>query len=453
VFTQGQGTRNPIIQSFTANPTNVTQGQPITFQALAHDPDNQPLQFNWTATSGTLSTNTGQVVSWIPPAQPGTYTVMVTVTNGRGGFATGAHNLIVQADGSAKIGVTPMASAPPTVVISPSATVSPVASPLSPPSVATSPMASLPPQVAPSPTMNRPATVTTVKNLPAGLEHPNWVSTRQMKVMPGTSTLYFPNVSDAPYRSKFGTVDSSLNISVSPTSIDEPVFEFGFVGDARYYVGTTHIVKPDGSSLPIPSDERTSDLEIVGRYAYSGSGQWNCIFRTDLETGETIEFAGVKGGRREHRNGVGKEVQFIAIQDVAYNAAANALFVLDDTRIRKLTLAGEVSDFVGLERTHNVPPLDGKGSAARLNRAYYMVSDDAGNLFFTEFDYGTLRMVTPEGEVTTIAGKPRTMRTRADGTGAEAAFANPLAISFGKFNTGPALFIGDGNHIRIATGW
>jgi hypothetical protein len=150
VFTQGKGTRNPIIQSFTATPTNVTQGQAITFQALAHDPDGQPLQFNWSTTDGTLSTNTGQVVSWIPPAKPGTYTVMVTVSNGRGGFATGAHNLIVQPDGSAKIGVTPMASAAPTVPIAPSSTPSapdsvvpsPTTSPMDSPSPVASPTAS-----------------------------------------------------------------------------------------------------------------------------------------------------------------------------------------------------------------------------------------------------------------------------------------------------------------------
>jgi hypothetical protein len=154
VFTQGQGTRNPIIQSFTATPTNVTQGQAIAFQVAAHDPDGQPLQFNWSATDGTLSTNTGLVVSWIPPNKPGVYTVMVTVSNGRGGFATGAQNLTVQADGSARIGNTPGASAPPTVLISPSpspsATNSPNESPLPVPSIATSPLASASPVASPT---------------------------------------------------------------------------------------------------------------------------------------------------------------------------------------------------------------------------------------------------------------------------------------------------------------
>jgi hypothetical protein len=201
VFTQGQGTRNPIIQSFTATPTNVTQGQAITFQALAHDPDGQPLQFNWSTTDGTLSTNTGQVVSWIPPAKPGTYTVMVTVSNGRGGFATGAHNLIVQPDGSAKIGVTPMASAAPTVPIAPSSTPSPsdsvvpspTTSPMDSPSPVASPTAS--PQPSPSPSRSSiiplPFTSQEAFALPLKLPGTNTLQNRTYRTVSASGQRYW----------------------------------------------------------------------------------------------------------------------------------------------------------------------------------------------------------------------------------------------------------------------
>lgn len=129
-YTYGQGSRNPIIQAFTANPTNVTQQQPITFQVVAYDSENEVLQFNWSATGGTLSTNTGQVVSWIPPTTPGVYTVMVTVANGRGGFVMGSQNLTVQGDGTAGIGGKPGSPVPvPTVVPSPQPSPTPVATP------------------------------------------------------------------------------------------------------------------------------------------------------------------------------------------------------------------------------------------------------------------------------------------------------------------------------------
>lgn len=100
--------RNPVIHAFTANPSNfVPAGQPITFQVVAHDPADQPLQYNWAATGGTLSATTGQIIVWNPPEKPGTYTVSTMISNARGGATSGHQNLIVQADGSAKLTAEP----------------------------------------------------------------------------------------------------------------------------------------------------------------------------------------------------------------------------------------------------------------------------------------------------------------------------------------------------------
>lgn len=99
-----QGVHNPLIQSLTANPTNQTApGQPLTFQAVAFDPDQDVMQFNWSATGGVLSATVGQAVSWMPPASPGVYTVTVTIVDGHGGSTVGSLNLITQADGTARM--------------------------------------------------------------------------------------------------------------------------------------------------------------------------------------------------------------------------------------------------------------------------------------------------------------------------------------------------------------
>lgn len=145
------GGRNPIIQSYTANPSNqVPQGQPITFQVVAYDPERDVLQFNWSATGGTLSTNSGQVVSWIPPAKAGVYTVMVTVANSRGGFVMGSLNLIVQSDGTTGVGGQPPvgASIPPSPTPAPVATAVPTTAPTATPVATTAPTAT----PAPTPT-------------------------------------------------------------------------------------------------------------------------------------------------------------------------------------------------------------------------------------------------------------------------------------------------------------
>lgn len=95
---------NPIINALTANPTNVTKGQAITVSIRAQDPKQQPLDYAWSATGGTLSTTTGQLVQWIPPTEPGTYTINVLVSNGTGGSTAGSLNLVVAADGGGVIG-------------------------------------------------------------------------------------------------------------------------------------------------------------------------------------------------------------------------------------------------------------------------------------------------------------------------------------------------------------
>jgi hypothetical protein len=156
---------------------------------VANDPDRQPLQFNWSATDGTLSTNTGQVVSWIPPAKPGTYTVMVTVANGRGGFATGAQNLIVQADGSAKIGVTPMASAEPTVLISPPSIPSIAVSPVAPPLAVPSPLASPTPGPAGTPSPSPSSTAAPAQRVLVPLPFTSQEANERVPLLPGANVV------------------------------------------------------------------------------------------------------------------------------------------------------------------------------------------------------------------------------------------------------------------------
>lgn len=117
---------NPVIQSFTANPGNeVPAGQPITFQVVAHDPKNQPLQFNWSSTGGTMTATSGQVTTWLPPDAPGLYTVSTIISNGRGGSVVGHQNLRVRADGS----VATAAVAPAAPVVTP---VAPAVTPVAP---------------------------------------------------------------------------------------------------------------------------------------------------------------------------------------------------------------------------------------------------------------------------------------------------------------------------------
>lgn len=131
------GNRQPILQALSANPSSQSVGgQPITFTVLTHDPDGDQLQLTWTATGGILSATAGQTVSWRPPPTPGTYSVMVTVSDGRGGATTAAQNIIVAGD-TARLqpptgvspGPTPQPEQRPTASDSPTAAPSAIAAP------------------------------------------------------------------------------------------------------------------------------------------------------------------------------------------------------------------------------------------------------------------------------------------------------------------------------------
>ncbi len=168
-----KGARNPIIQSYTANITQVQPGQPITFTVVAHDPEDQPLQYNWSATGGTLSGNTGQIVSWDPPEKAGIYTVSVIVSNARGGATTGALNLTVKASTQAPAvpAATPVPTPSPAASVTPvpAASVTPAPTPVQTPTPPPSPAPTAAPSATPQPAAEEPATLMGTVHDDAGL--------------------------------------------------------------------------------------------------------------------------------------------------------------------------------------------------------------------------------------------------------------------------------------------
>lgn len=101
----GTGTAPPVLSGLTSNPSSVTvtEGKPLTIQAVGNDPDGDTLAYNWTATGGTLNTTAGQLVYWIPPSTAGTYAVSVVVTDSRGASTSGSVNVVVSPQGTAVV--------------------------------------------------------------------------------------------------------------------------------------------------------------------------------------------------------------------------------------------------------------------------------------------------------------------------------------------------------------
>lgn len=82
----------PVVTSLTAEPTSVAPGASSTITCVASDPDGDPLTYAWTyagPSSGSIP-GTGSTITWVAPDAEGTYTISVTVDDGRGGTATGS---------------------------------------------------------------------------------------------------------------------------------------------------------------------------------------------------------------------------------------------------------------------------------------------------------------------------------------------------------------------------
>jgi hypothetical protein len=123
---------------------------------------------------------------------------------------------------------------------------------------------------------------------------------------------------------------------------------------------------------------------------------------------------GVPGGA----DGAGAGASFRSPEGVAVDGSGN-VYVADTVNhtIRKVTPAGLVSTLAGTAGLYGY--VDGTGSSARFDLPAALAVDGSGNVYVADSVNCLVRMITPAGVVTTLAGDADTYGS-ADGTGANA---------------------------------
>lgn len=123
----------------------------------------------------------------------------------------------------------------------------------------------------------------------------------------------------------------------------------------------------------------------------------------------------------------GLAARFNNPQGITHDASGN-LYVVDtgNQKIRKITPAGIVTTLAG--RSRSPGSADGVRFNAQFNSPTGIAIDASGNLYVADTGNNTIRKITPDGVVTTLAGTPGPSGD-ADGSGATARFNQPSNIA------------------------
>ncbi|MDB5765822.1 MAG: hypothetical protein JWQ61_636 [Collimonas fungivorans] len=149
----------------------------------------------------------------------------------------------------------------------------------------------------------------------------------------------------------------------------------------------------------------------------------NNLIRVIAPSGAVTTLAG--SGTAGSVNGTGAAASFNGPSGIAVDVSGN-VYVADTTNnlIRKVTPGGVVTTLAGSGATGS---MNGAGSAASFSLPTGVAVNAAGNVYVADGGNNLIRMITPAGMVTTVAGN--LTRGSADGAGAAASFSVPAGVA------------------------
>jgi sugar lactone lactonase YvrE len=167
---------------------------------------------------------------------------------------------------------------------------------------------------------------------------------------------------------------------------------------------------------------------------------------------ETPVFAHLAGstGGADARDGVGTGAGFARPASVAVDSSGNVWVAdTDNQTIRRISPAGIVTTIAGSPEQPGSD--DGTGAAAKFFGPEGVAVDAAGNGYVADAQNATIRRITPDGTVSTFAGKAG-VRGASDGPVSTALFHTPVGVAVDSSGT---VWVSDSwNHTirRIANG-
>lgn len=148
------------------------------------------------------------------------------------------------------------------------------------------------------------------------------------------------------------------------------------------------------------------------------------VIRKITAAGIISTFAG--SGTKSTQDGEGRVATFSGPWGLAFDGQGN-LFVADSDghKIRMISPNGVVSTFAG---SGTAGSQDGQGIAASFNKPFNLLFASDGTLYVTDNGNAKIRKISPSGQVTTFAGSG--VKGKNDGNAAEAQFSEPIGMAW-----------------------
>ena len=192
-----------------------------------------------------------------------------------------------------------------------------------------------------------------------------------------------------------------------------------------------------------PAEARFSDpfglaLAPDGTLYLTDGGDSNRIRRLSPQGAVTT----LAGGAEGYADGAGAGASFDTPSGLALDEAGN-LYVADtgNNRIRKVTPAGQVTTVAG---DGTAGYADGPGAQARFDAPVGVAVDRGGNIYVADTYNDRIRVITPAGQVSTLAGG--NAPGYADGQGPSALFDTPCGVAL---NAQGELLVADTGNNRL----
>jgi sugar lactone lactonase YvrE len=233
--------------------------------------------------------------------------------------------------------------------------------------------------------------------------------------------------SAARFNRPFGVVpDADGNLFVADTS-NHSIRRISAAGVVTTFAGVSGSrgsINATGSSARFYSPTGIS-IDTAGNFYVTESG--NYTVRKITRAGLVTDFAG-PGGNFGSADGVGSTARFNKPRALAITSA-ETVFVADTSNhtLRKVTPDGTVTTFTGVVDGYSY--VNGSGSAVRIGYTEGLAIDSNNNLYASDSYYGAIRLITTDGTASTYAGVPSGSSGSNDGPAAAARFNTPTGLA------------------------